>query len=65
MTMFDGGRSEYTTGKLELKDLNADPIEQLRLWLEEAKNAQVIEPNAMSLATSDANNHPSACSAMI
>lgn len=58
--MFDGGRSEYTTGKLELKDLNADPIEQLRLWLEEAKNAQVIEPNAMSLATSDANNHPSA-----
>lgn len=58
--MFDGGRSEYTSGKLDLKDLNSDPMAQLERWLADAKNAQCIEPSAMTLATVDANNHPSA-----
>lgn len=60
MGMFEGGRSEYTTGKLELKDLNPDPMIQLGLWLDDARNAKAIEPSAMTLATVDANNHPSA-----
>lgn len=59
MTIFDGSHSEYLTGKLDLKSLNADPFLQLRQWLEDARDANVIEPNAMSLATSDAHNIPS------
>ena len=59
MTMFDGGHSEYTSGKLDLKSLDANPMVQLQLWLEDALNAKVVEPAAMCLATSDTNNHPS------
>ncbi|MBI1333822.1 MAG: pyridoxamine 5'-phosphate oxidase [Armatimonadetes bacterium] len=60
MTMFDGGHSEYTSGKLDFPDLLADPIEQLRLWLQDATNAKVIEPMAMTLATVSAGGLPSA-----
>ena len=60
MTMFDGGHSEYTTGKLDLKSLSTDPIEQLRLWLKSAVDAEVVEPSAMTLATSNSENYPSA-----
>ena len=58
--MFDGGHSEYTTGKLDLKSLSTDPIEQLRLWLKSAVDAEVVEPSAMTLATSNSENYPSA-----
>lgn len=60
MTMFDGGHSEYTTGKLDLPDLLADPFEQLREWLDAARRANVIEPNAMTLATATPEGVPSA-----
>jgi pyridoxamine 5'-phosphate oxidase len=60
MTMFDGGRSEYTTGRLDSEDLNPDPLVQLADWLQSAKNADVIEPTAMTLATTNASGHPSA-----
>lgn len=60
MTMFDGGHSEYTSGKLDVKDLNESPMIQLSQWLDDAKQANVIEPTAMTLATVDSENHPSA-----
>ncbi len=60
MTIFDDRHSEYLSGKLDLKSLNADPFIQLRQWLEDARAANIIEPAAMTLATSDANNIPSA-----
>ena len=60
MTMFDGGHSEYTSGELELHDLNPEPLVQLSNWLIDARKAQVIEPNAMTLATCSAEKHPSA-----
>ena len=40
-------------------ELAADPIEQLRLWLEEAQAAARL-PEAMTLATADADGRPSA-----
>jgi pyridoxamine 5'-phosphate oxidase len=40
-------------------ELAADPIEQLRLWLEEAQAAAQL-PEAMTLATADADGRPSA-----
>lgn len=58
--MFDGGHSEYTAGVLELEDLSVDPFEQLRAWLDAAKQANVIEPSAMTLATCSSEGAPSA-----
>jgi pyridoxamine 5'-phosphate oxidase len=53
-------RRSYTLKSLEPTDLASDPLEQFRVWFEEAVQAQVLEPNAMILATADAAGHPSA-----
>ena len=53
-------RRNYTQGTLDKQDLKADPIEQFQGWLDEAKGADVLEPNAMTLATVDAAGQPSA-----
>lgn len=45
---------------LDVGDVTPDPIEQFRRWFEEAQNAQVREPNAMTLATSTPDGRPSA-----
>ena len=37
-----------------------DPLRQFERWFTEAVNAQMREPNAMTLATVDGNGHPSA-----
>ena len=37
-----------------------DPIEQFKAWLAEAAEAEPINPNAMTLATADADGRPSA-----
>ena len=49
-------RKEY--GDLELKksDLLPKPIDQFESWFSQAMKAEVIEPNAMVLATSEINN---------
>ena len=46
-------RPEFLQGGLSLDELNADPIKQFELWFKQAIEAGVIEPSAMSLATSD------------
>lgn len=55
--------SQHTDyGQLPLNDSDvlADPIEQFRLWLANASEAAVYEPNAMVLSTVDAEGSPSA-----
>ncbi len=54
MVDIDALRREYTRGGLDREDLADDPLEQFRLWFEQAQAAEVIEPNAMCLATADA-----------
>lgn len=46
-----GPRSDYTHNTLEKEELAADPLAQLRLWVDEAVAAEVTEPTAMCLAT--------------
>ena len=53
-------RQNYTLKNLEVKDLNPDPTEQFRTWLEEAIEAVLLEPNAMTLATVNGRGQPSA-----
>lgn len=44
---------------LDIRNVSADPIEQFNKWLGEALQAEVPEPNAMSLATVGADHRPS------
>jgi pyridoxamine 5'-phosphate oxidase len=39
--------------------VNPDPFEEFGAWFERAQNSGFVEPNAMSLATADADAHPS------
>jgi len=48
-------RREYATRGLSKEDLQADPVEQFRQWFSQAEDARLMEPNAMTLATTDAN----------
>ncbi|MDA0151012.1 pyridoxamine 5'-phosphate oxidase [Vibrio sp. Makdt] len=51
-------RREYAQGGLRRKDLAADPIEQFNLWLEQAIEAKLTDPTAMTVATVDENGQP-------
>ena len=46
-------RKEYLQSGIIRDDLNESPIEQFSLWFSQAMEANIIEPSAMSLATSD------------
>lgn len=52
-------RKEYRQRQLDEADLAADPLEQFRIWFQEAVSAQLPEPNAMILATVSAQGEPS------
>lgn len=52
-------RKEYARLTLIKSHLKKDPLSQLRCWLAEAIKAEVLEPNAMFLATADKKGKPS------
>jgi len=51
-------RSEYSGELLDIKTANPDPFIQFEKWLNEAIDAEVIEPTAMILATSGKQGMP-------
>ncbi|MDR9447222.1 MAG: pyridoxamine 5'-phosphate oxidase family protein, partial [Balneolaceae bacterium] len=51
-------REHYTKGGLDDEAMPENPIPFFELWLREALEAEVVEPNAMALATVDSNGHP-------
>ena len=53
-------RIEYKRAALDIPDVDPDPFRQFARWFDEAVNAKVPEPNAMTLATVDADGRPSA-----
>ena len=53
-------RQNYTlTGLLET-DVNSNPIEQFNSWFQQALDANIIEPNAMTIATATPDGKPTA-----
>ncbi len=52
-------RHEYESAGLDERECPADPLEFFDQWLAEAVAAEVAEPNAMALATVDADGAPS------
>jgi pyridoxamine 5'-phosphate oxidase len=53
-------RREYALASLDVGDVQADPLSQFARWFSEARNADIREPNAMTLATATADGRPSA-----
>lgn len=51
-------RKSYTKGGLVEKNLPKDPMELFRQWFDEALSAEVPEPNAMALSTTDEHGRP-------
>jgi pyridoxamine 5'-phosphate oxidase len=54
----DDMRTHYERDELRREDLCGDPFEQFALWMNEACAAELVEPNAMSLATVGADGRP-------
>ncbi len=53
-------RRDYRAGSLDESAVAGEPWEQFRRWFAEARAAEVDEPNAMTLATVDADGSPHA-----
>jgi pyridoxamine 5'-phosphate oxidase len=52
-------RKEYRLKSLDINNLNPDPFLQFNAWFDEAQLAEVMEANAMALATASAQGRPS------
>ena len=52
-------RKEYADHGLDRHELHDDPLEQFRRWFSQAKDAGIVEPNAMVLSTTDEKGAPS------
>lgn len=52
-------RKSYERAELDEAGSNADPLRQFEAWLQQAIDASVPEPNAMTLATVGADGRPS------
>jgi pyridoxamine 5'-phosphate oxidase len=53
-------RREYASRALDEAGADADPLRQFALWFDEALKAQLLDVNAMTLATASAAGEPSA-----
>jgi pyridoxamine 5'-phosphate oxidase len=56
----DGEREELTLSGLDEGGVDADPILQFTRWYEDARAAGLVEPEAMTLATTGRDGRPSA-----
>jgi pyridoxamine 5'-phosphate oxidase len=53
-------RKDYQLQSLLENDIQKNPIDQFSIWWKQAIESQIDEVNAMTIATVDANNKPSA-----
>jgi pyridoxamine 5'-phosphate oxidase len=53
-------RKNYSLGSLDAGDVDRNPIRQFDTWFAQALDAQLPEPNTMTLATVDSRGRPSA-----
>ena len=51
-------RRDYTQRGLDATDLDPDPFAQFGLWFQQARDAELLEPNALVLSTVSAEGAP-------
>jgi pyridoxamine 5'-phosphate oxidase len=54
----EGERRDYEGQDLDPAHVAADPVEQFRAWFQDAREARIYEPEAMTVSTVDADGHP-------
>jgi pyridoxamine 5'-phosphate oxidase len=59
MTKLQDIRRDYRQGELDIQDLDADPIKQFNLWLEQFIETGIPDPTAMTIATVSPDGQPS------
>jgi pyridoxamine 5'-phosphate oxidase len=52
-------RREYAHARLDEREVDPDPLVQFRKWFDDARRAELLEPNAMTLATATPDGKPS------
>lgn len=52
-------RKDYAQAALDIQDVDPSPTAQFERWFHEAMQAEVLEPNAMTLCTIDPDGRPS------
>jgi len=60
MTSLAELRKNYSLGSLDVGDVDRNPFRQFEAWFAQALDAQLPEPNTMTLATVDSRGRPSA-----
>ena len=50
---------DYESADIDIGDLDANPVKQFAVWLEAAMDNNIVDANAMSLATANRNMEPS------
>ena len=60
MTSLAELRKNYSLGSLDVGDVERNPFRQFEAWFAQAIDAQLPEPNTMTLATVDSRGRPSA-----
>jgi pyridoxamine 5'-phosphate oxidase len=60
MTKLADLRKSYMKGSLSEEDVQANPVDQFKIWFDQAQHAELPEPNAMTVASVDENGKPSA-----
>ncbi|WP_231459652.1 pyridoxamine 5'-phosphate oxidase [Pedobacter sp. Leaf132] len=53
-------RQDYKSATLDESDVDNNPITQFKKWFDNAVEAQIYEPNVMTLATADKSGKPDA-----
>jgi pyridoxamine 5'-phosphate oxidase len=53
-------RIQYETAGLDIGDVDSDPVAQWHRWYDDAAAAEITEPNAMTVGTTDADGVPDA-----
>lgn len=53
-------RQDYRSSSLQEDEADQDPVKQFGKWFKAALDAQLYEPNVMTLATADKNGKPNA-----
>ena len=60
MPSISGLRKEYSSESLSESDVEPHPVDQFSKWWQQAIKSDIIEPNAMTLATASTDGLPSA-----
>ena len=53
-------RQNYTLSELEETNVESNPIKQFAIWFQQALDSDLLEPNAMTLATATPEGQPTA-----